>query len=205
MKNIKIFITIFILWLATQNHSYSSAEEGHPKIGFVKNDGANVRAGDNINFESLCKLQEGDPLRITDKRYSWFKIILPKKAHIFIKNDYVDLNPNKETGVVNAVQVNLRAGPGTRYSILGQASSPQELNIISEKDGWYEIEPPDGLAAGWIHSSQVRFSLEGDLPKEEKQKKSTSPERQTGVIINLKSTPKDLTSSGNLTFSGHKN
>lgn len=143
-----------------------SDESEFPKIGFVKNDGANVRAGDNVNFEGLCKLEKGDPVKIVDKRYSWFKIKLPKTTCLYIKNDYVDLDPENRVGTVNAAGVNLRAGPGTKYSILGQVSEPEEIDVLMEEDGWYKIIPPKN-AEGWIHSSQISFSLETVEPLSE--------------------------------------
>ena len=140
MRLVRIFILIFILSVFCCGICYSGTEEDFPKIGFVKNDSANVRAGDNVNFESLCELEKNDPVKIMDKHYSWFKIMLPKKAHLYIKDDYVDLTSKKGIGVVNAMHVNLRVRPGTKYSILGQVSKPEKLNVIAEKDGWYEID-----------------------------------------------------------------
>lgn len=161
MKFAKIASVLFILSFILVGICSADEGKGFPKIGFVKNNGANVRAGDNINFESLCKLEKGDPVKIIGKRYSWFKIILPKKAHVYIKSDYVDVDSEggiEGTGVVNALRVNLRAGPGTKYSILGQVSKPEILNILSESDGWYRIEPLRRIS-GWMHSSQLMFSL----------------------------------------------
>ncbi|MFC1666670.1 SH3 domain-containing protein [Candidatus Omnitrophota bacterium] len=160
MRLTKIFISLFILSSVLCGACFSTEEENFPKIGFVKNNDANLRAGDSVNFESLYRLQKGDPVKIVDKRYSWFKIMLPKGAHLYIKNDYVDLVPYEGAGIVNAMRVNLRAGPGANYSVLGQASGPEKLNVFSEKDGWYEIERPNGTA-GWMHSSQLRLGSEG--------------------------------------------
>jgi len=174
-----------------------------PKIGFVKNDGSNVRAGDNINFESLCSLDRLDPVKIIDKRYSWFKIALPKKAHIYISSDFVDvISEEMRTGQVNASRVNFRAGPGTKYSILGQASKSQEIDMISEKDGWYKIMPPDGTA-GWIHENQLVFNM-SDAPESVKKAKIEESVIAKKVLkkkaferLILKQTEP----SGNLTFS----
>ena len=135
-------------------------EEVFPKIGYTKNNGSNVRAGNNINFESLCKLDKADPLKIVSKTFSWYKIELPQKARIYIKSDYVDVDPDRKgIGTVNASRVNLRAGPDTARSIIGQVSKEKELVIVSEQEGWYEIVPPEGSMA-WIHSSQVTFDLD---------------------------------------------
>ena len=172
MRPAKILAVVFLLSVVYSISilSVASADEEMSRIGFVKNDGSNVRAGDNINFEILCRMKKGDPVKITGKRYSWFKIALPSAAHLYIKNDYVDISVKKGTGTVNATHVNLRAGPATKYSILGQVSEPEELIILSEIDGWYEIEPPKGIS-GWIDSSQLVFDME--LVEESLHKKKT--------------------------------
>lgn len=155
MKFLKVFLVIFVVSVIFHSNCLAAIEEEIPEAGFVKNNGSNVRAGDNINFEILCKLKKGDAVKIIDKRYSWFEIMLPEKAHLYIKNDFVDILQEGQ-GVVTADRVNLRAGPATKYSILGQVSEEEMLKVISEKDGWYEIEPPANTA-GWIHSSQITF------------------------------------------------
>ena len=155
MKFLKVFLIVLVMSVIVYSNCLAAVEEKIPEAGFVKNNDSNVRAGDNVNFEILCKLKKGDAVKIIDKRYSWFKIVLPKKAHLYIKNDFVDIS-EEEQGVVNANRVNLRAGPATKYSILGQVSEEEILKVISEKDAWYEIEPPVNTA-GWIHSSQIAF------------------------------------------------
>lgn len=158
IKALSIILIYFFTAVGAQGTSFSDESE-FQKVGFVKNKGANVRAGDNLNFEKLCQLEKGDPVRIVDKRYSWFEIMLPKTASIYIKNDYVDVDTENRVGIVNGLNVNLRAGPGTNYSILGQVSNPEELDVVIEENGWYKIIPPKGIT-GWIHYSQVTFSLD---------------------------------------------
>ncbi|MBA3052928.1 MAG: SH3 domain-containing protein [Candidatus Omnitrophica bacterium] len=168
------------------------------KIGFVKNDGANVRAGDNVNFTSLCNLEKGDPVKITGKRYSWYKVILPRKACVYIRKDFVgDVSEKGEAGVI-AERVNLRAGADTKYAILGQISKPEKIHIVAEEAGWYKIFPPEGTS-GWIHSSQLRFSIEGISPKPEPVDEVVKPgaKKDNGVKLMLKK----KNPNGNLTFS----
>lgn len=156
MKFLKVVLCIIMAILFLEGTSFSNEKEELPKIAFIRNDGANIRAGDNVNFESLCRLEKGDPIKIVDRRYSWFKIVLPNNARMYIKGSYVDLDPEeKTTGIVNAIHVNLRAGPDTKHSILAQVSKPETLKILSEKNGWYQIRPTRG-SCGWIHSSQIK-------------------------------------------------
>jgi len=162
MKYLKSLIIISSLFTLTA-YAQENADEKFPKAGYVKNDGAIVRAGDNINFENLCALSKSEPVKIIGRRYSWLKILLPRKASLYISKDYVDLTSDeKGIGIISASNVNLRAGPGTKYSIVGQISKPEKVSVLSEDAGWYKIEPPYGTA-GWIHSSQITESEENEV------------------------------------------
>ncbi|MFA4992261.1 MAG: SH3 domain-containing protein [Candidatus Omnitrophota bacterium] len=173
MKYIGIFASLFIAFLILEPAypaETNDLKEGFVGIGYVKNDAAKVRSGDNVNFETLCTLEKSYPVNIIGKRYSWYKISLPKQARVYINKDYVDpLYDQKNIGIVNASNVNLRAGPGTNYSIIGQVSDFEKLSVVSEENGWYEIEPPEGLI-GWIHDSQVRLNTDSNTAPQENKK-----------------------------------
>ena len=177
MNYIKSLIIIFSLFTLTA-YAQEEAKEKFPKAGFIKNDGAIVKAGDNENFENLCTLLKADSVKIIDKRYSWFKILLPRKAALYVNGDYVTLTSNeKGIGIINASNVNLRAGAGTRYSIVGQISKPEKVSILSEDAGWYKIEPPYGTT-GWIHSNQIDIAEENEATNSE-QEKTVKEEKTT--------------------------
>jgi len=152
----KVSILIPIMCFALGGVSFSETEKDVPRTGLIKNQVSNIRAGDNVNFEILCQLGKGEVVKIIGKRYSWFKVALPKKAYLYIKSDYLTILSEEGVGEVNAVRVNLRAGPGTKYSILGQVSKSERLKVVSGNNGWHKIEAPDGTS-GWIHSSQITF------------------------------------------------
>lgn len=169
MRYVKSLIIIFSLFTLTA-YAQEETRENFPKTGYAKNDGIYVKAGDNINFENLCALSKSESVKIIDRRYSWFKILLPRKAFLYINKDYVDLTSDeKGIGIVSAASVNLRAGPGTRFSIIGQISKPEKVSILSEDAGWYKIESPYGTT-GWVLSSQIDIAEE--KTKEESEAKS---------------------------------
>ena len=51
---------------------------------------------------------------------------------------------------VTGSRVNLRAGPGTSHDVVGRLSLGAEANVLSERDGWYQIKSADGSVSGWI-------------------------------------------------------
>ncbi|PJC47195.1 MAG: hypothetical protein CO035_06935, partial [Candidatus Omnitrophica bacterium CG_4_9_14_0_2_um_filter_42_8] len=185
MRRIGVLIIILSLFTLTA-YAQEEAEEKFPRAGYVKDSGAIVRAGDNANFENLCVLSKSDSVKIIERRYSWFKILLPRKAALYVSKDYITLTSDeKGIGIINAGNVNLRAGAGTRYSIVGQISKPEKVSILSEEPGWYKIEPPYGTV-GWVLSSQITLSEEGDQTKNAEQKsaaKGTKEEKATVPVL----------------------
>jgi uncharacterized protein YgiM (DUF1202 family) len=176
MRHIKSCAVIFILSLTVLTaYAEEETKEKFPKIGHVKSDEATVKAGDNVNFEDLCVLSKTDSVKVIDRRYSWLKILLPKKAFLYISKDYFDLTSDeKGVGMVNASNVNIRAGAGTRYSIIGQVSRSEKVSIISEDNGWYKIEPPYG-STGWVNSEQLTLTEESEIIIPDKKISSKGP------------------------------
>ena len=178
MKYIKSLLVMLSLFALTTAYAQEEVKEKFPKIGHVKNDGVAVRSGDNVNFESLCVMSKSDSVKVIDRRYSWLKILLPRKAFLYINKDYVDLTSDeKGVGIVNASNVNLRAGAGTRYSIVGQVSKPEKISIVSEDNGWYKIEPPYGTT-GWIYSDQIALAEESETKTLETKEVKQEPRQE---------------------------
>lgn len=50
--------------------------------------------------------------------------------------------------------LNVREGPGTNYSKIGQAPAGQEYDLIDEQDDWYQIQF-DERTTGWVYSIYV--------------------------------------------------
>jgi len=193
MKFIKSFIVILSLFTLTA-YAQEEIKEKFPKVGYIKNDGAIVKAGDNINFENLCTLSKSDSVKVIERRYSWFRILLPRKASLYVNKDYVVLTSDeKGIGIINANNVNLRAGAGTRYSIIGQISKPEKISILSEEAGWYKIEPPYGTT-GWMHSSQIALAEENEV-KNAEQKKNTVKEVNVAPLVPVTVQKKETLSS----------
>jgi len=69
---------------------------------------------------------------------------------------------------VNKEQVNLRSGPSTNYALVDQARPGERMDVLGEKDGWYQVSRGDNSAwiAGWL----VDFIWEenDEIPAEEK-------------------------------------
>lgn len=79
-------------------------------------------------------------------------------------------------GYVNTTSgnLNVRAGAGTNFDKVGQVTKNTPVIILSEKDGWYNIEW-NGAQTGWVKASYIVVT-EGEVEKPE------TPAEVTAVV-----------------------
>jgi uncharacterized protein YgiM (DUF1202 family) len=108
----------------------------------------NVRAQARLHSEVIGHLSRGEPVTVIeevvqnksapDEPSAWAKIALPPGTHVWVNSTYID--PAAKT--VKATRLNLRAGPGENYSVLGRLVSGETVKDLNTKGDWMEIEPP---------------------------------------------------------------
>lgn len=62
---------------------------------------------------------------------------------------------------VTGSRVNLRGGPSTSEVIVGQATLGMEAEVLSGRNGWYEIRLADGSGSGWIFGEFLKNQQPG--------------------------------------------
>jgi SH3-like domain-containing protein len=134
---------------------YAQAQEVFPFVATVTAKMTNVRAGQNVNFESLGQLNKGDDIIVVGASYDWRKIKLSSETKVYVSAGFVkDLGNG--TGEVTANQLNIRATASNNASVLGQLKKGELIRILDRKDDWYEIESPD-QSFGWILKDFIAF------------------------------------------------
>ena len=112
----------------------------------VKN--INVRGQAGLKGEVVAHLTNGDMVTVLgqlnlDKHHAgepaqWAKIALPASTHVWVNASFID--PTNKT--VLSKKLNLRAGPGENYSVLGVVERGTPVNEITTKGKWMQIDPP---------------------------------------------------------------
>jgi len=107
-----------------------------------------VRGQAGLKGEAVSHLFLGDAVTVlsqinldkhtADEPAQWAKIACPTNTHIWIRAEFIDATNN----VVLPKKLNLRAGPGENYSVLGVIEHGTPVSEIITKDGWMEIETP---------------------------------------------------------------
>ena len=107
-----------------------------------------VRGQAGLKGEVVSHLLKGDAVTVltqinldkhaTGEPAQWAKIAYPANAHVWVNAKFVDAANN----VVTARKLNLRAGPGENYSVLGVLEKGATISPVTTKDGWTRIEAP---------------------------------------------------------------
>jgi len=113
----------------------------------------NVRGQASFKGEVITHLHQGDTVTVLeqinlpkhkpDEPAQWAKIAYPAGANVWVNAKYIDA----DTKTVKPKKLNLRAGPGENYSVVGLITRDSPVNEISNKGNWMEIEPPTNAYA----------------------------------------------------------
>src|ERR1043165_7407758 len=106
----------------------------------------NVRGQAKLNSEVVTRVNKGQPVMVLEEvtlknsgpnePSAWAKIVLPTNAHPWVSAMYV----TNDTVVPRKLQ--LRAGPGEEYSVLGTLKKGDTVKQVSTKGNWIQIEAP---------------------------------------------------------------
>lgn len=112
----------------------------------------NVRGRAGLAGEVVAKLTNGEPVTVVeevalkhskpDEPSAWAKILLPPTVKVWVHKSYLDA-----AMTVKATKLNLRAGPGENFSIIGSLQKGDAVKELQTKGDWTEIEPPAGAYA----------------------------------------------------------
>jgi hypothetical protein len=108
----------------------------------------NARGQAGLKGEVVAHLKKGDTVTVLDQinlskhkasePAQWAKIALPSSTHAWVKASYIDATSK----TVSPKKLNLRAGPGENYSVLGVIERGTAVNPITTKGEWMQIDPP---------------------------------------------------------------
>lgn len=110
-----------------------------------------VRGQAGLKGEQVAHLHKGDTVNVleqinlahhaADEPSQWAKISFPSSAHVWVNSKFVS------NGQVSTKRLNLRAGPGEDYSVVGVLEQGTPVQQIETKGNWIQIEPPTNAFA----------------------------------------------------------
>ncbi len=178
MKKIILVIGIIILIAASRVFA-----EDIPTLYEAKvlSDDINVRADSTVTADKITTLPKGEVVEVVVEKYDWCRIRLPKEAPAYIRKDLVEIIDDQTAKVVKDV-INVRLSSDESSIILGKAGRDEVVIILSEKQGWYAIEPTAN-SFGWVNKKfieriavrEASAVVEKDKKVEPKKKEKRKP------------------------------
>jgi len=156
---------------------------GAQNTATVKRDRVNVRGQPSLFGEVITQLRKDETVVILEEiklakpkagePAEWAKIQMPANTPVWVNATYID--PTKKT--VTARRLNLRAGPGENFSVVGRLTKDAEVKEIRVVDDWMEIEtPPDAYAFVACELLEKKAPAEPAPPPSEAPKTEPAPE-----------------------------
>ena len=128
----------------------------------------NIRGQAGLKGEVIGHLNPGDAVTVlsqinldkhqTGEPAQWAKIALPSSLHVWVNTKYIDASGK----TVIPAKLNLRAGPGENYSVLGVIERGTAVNEITSKGAWTQIEPP-ASAYAFVAAMYLKQEASGNL------------------------------------------
>ncbi|MBI4327468.1 MAG: SH3 domain-containing protein [Chloroflexi bacterium] len=135
-------------WLALIILGLLGSEVSAEETATVNQKRINVRGQASLYSEVVTQLQKGETVTILeeitvekpkpDEPAKWAKIKMPANTPVWVFVPYLDLAAK----TVSVSRLNVRAGPGENYSILGRLEKGAAVKEIRTVDDWMEIETP---------------------------------------------------------------
>lgn len=118
----------------------------------------NIRAKPNMVSEVVGQVSTNDELVVKSMSEEWVEIVPPSSVNLWVLSDYIQDN------VVNGQNVNVRAGAGINFSIVGQVNRGVNVVVTGSHLDWVSIVPPEACSL-WVYRPLVEVvSDEKDVP-----------------------------------------
>ena len=112
---------------------------------------ANIRSGPGTNYDIVWEVRKYYPIKVIKRAGSWIRFVDFEGDEGWIKSTLVRKIPSV---ITIKEDVNIRSGPGTKYSVAFQAEKGVAFKIIRRKGNWIHVQHADG-DRGWIYKSLV--------------------------------------------------
>lgn len=152
-------ITVLVL-LFNMIPAFAGYAEAAVKSAVVTTNGVNVRSGPGISYNKIGMVNKGENYDVVQQSNGWANLKISPSVLGWVKELYLMTKNGSEaekaadsntvkTIAVNADNVNLRSGPGTKFAIVGKAAKGQQFVTTKQSGGWYYINIGQGKF-GWI-------------------------------------------------------
>jgi len=118
------------------------------RVKVLKNN-CNLRAKALVTSEVVGQVSENDILTAKTLDKDWVEVVPPTNVDLWVLGDYV-----KDGGINCLQKVNVRAGAGINFNIVGQLPQGEKVDVRGTHAEWVKIAPSPACSL-WISRSLV--------------------------------------------------
>ena len=124
-----------------------------------------LRGEPSFNGEALASYPSGTVVTITGQNGAWYSVITPDGKVGFMLGTYLKMKGSESSGTTawvtsqNGLNVRLRTGPGTGYTVLGSYKPGTSCTVLSSGKDWSRIRI--GSNAGYMMSRYLTYTKPG--------------------------------------------
>ena len=130
---------------------YSQAKNSPPVKVMVLKNNTNLRAKAGLNFEVAGQAAVDQELTVKSMDSKWVEVVAPTNIDFWVMGDYL-----KDGLVICRRKVNVRAGPGLNFSIVGQVRNGDKVEVRGSHMEWIKIAPSEGCSL-WVSRPLVEI------------------------------------------------
>ncbi len=134
--------------------------------GYINAMQVNFRTGPSTRYTSQGKLDRNTALSVTGTSGNWYQVKLSGNGKSgYVYKTYVTLGAASATptpavtsgteGYINAMQVNFRTGPSTRYTSQGKLDRNTALSVTGTSGNWYQVKLSGNGKSGYVYKAYV--------------------------------------------------
>jgi GH25 family lysozyme M1 (1,4-beta-N-acetylmuramidase)/uncharacterized protein YraI len=125
----------------------------------------NVRTGPGVSYPSIGGLSLGQRVKVIKRQNGWSQLESPAGwcSDVYLSFEQNGSSTSTTTtpstsnelyGVCNTSGLNVRGGPGVTYPIVGALTYGQRVKIVTQKNGWAQLQLP----SGWCNQSYLSLT-----------------------------------------------
>lgn len=112
----------------------------------IKGNTVNIRAKPTTKSDIAWELINGYPVQVIAKQDDWVKVKDFEGALGWV---HLPLTSSEAYYLIKSDNVNLRAGPGTKHSVVTKLSKYDIVKTLEKRDGWAKVKTTEDQE-GWL-------------------------------------------------------
>ncbi len=137
----------------------------------------NLRAKAGVTQAIVGWAKNGDEVEVVYEGNTWHRVRLLKNGRVgWVYGRYLKITDSMPSGSLTGAKVsgtvaevmtkypnstvNLRYGAGTMYAKVGECGRGTRLEILDERDNWYQVQVAGSERVGWMSKNYISLGLE---------------------------------------------